>query len=75
MDTRETREKLLKLKQMFIENPNLVLITHALLRMGMKEITLKHKGESLTFTRQELLDYAVEILKELWKETNEGGQP
>jgi len=71
----DTREKLLKLKQMFIEDPNLVLITHALLRMGMEEITLKHKGESLTFTRQELLDYAVETLKELWEETNEGGQP
>jgi len=60
---------------MFIEDPNLILITHALLRMGMEEITLKHKGESLTFTRQELLDYAVEILKEIWKETNEGGKP
>jgi len=71
----DTREKLLKLKQMFIEDPNLVLITHALLKMGMEEITLKHKGESLTFSRQELLDYAVETLKELWEETNEGGQP
>jgi hypothetical protein len=71
----DTREKLLKLKQMFIENPNLVLITHALLRMGIEEITFKHKGEKLTFTRQELLDYAVEILKELWEETNEGGKP
>ena len=75
MDTRETREKLIRLKQMFIEDPNLVLITHALLRMGMEEITLKYKGESLTFSRQELLEYAVEILKELWKETNEGEKP
>jgi len=71
----ERKEKIQKLKQMFIEDPNLVLITHTLLRMGMEKITLKHKGESLTFTRQELLDYAVEILKELWEETNEGEKP
>lgn len=60
---------------MFIEDPNLVLITHALLKMGMETITLKYKGEKITFTRQELLNYAVEILKELWQEINEGGKP
>jgi hypothetical protein len=43
--------------------------------MGMEEITLKHKGESLTLTRKELLEFAVEILKELWEEINEGGKP
>jgi hypothetical protein len=71
----DRNEKLQKLKRLFIEDPNLVLITHALLKMGMEEITFKHKGERLTFTRQELLDYAVEILKEIWEETNEGGKP
>jgi hypothetical protein len=71
----DRREKAQKLKEMFINDPNLVLITHALLKMGMETITLKHKGESLTLTREELLDLALEILKELWEEINEGGKP
>jgi hypothetical protein len=71
----ERAEKIQKLKQMFIEDPNLVLLTYALLKMGMENFTFKYKGEVLTLTRQEVIEYAAEIYEDLWKEIFKGGQP
>ncbi len=70
----ERKEKTQILKEIFVEEPDRVLLVYALIKMGIETFTFKYKGKTITLSKEELLECAKEIYEQLWKEIFEGEQ-
>lgn len=53
---------------MLTENPDLVFTLWLEVKAGTQKITLRNGNEEITLTREEAIEYCVEILKRFKKE-------
>jgi len=65
---REREEKLNKLNRMLTNNPDLVFTLWLEVKAGNPRITLRHGNEEISLTRDEAIEYSVEILKRFKEE-------
>jgi thymidylate kinase len=65
---KEREEKINKLDRMLTNNPDLVFTLWLEVKAGTPRITLRDGREEITLTREEAIEFSVEILKRFKEE-------